>query len=99
MICFDLMRQMGIPTPLRSYTAVYLNGEYLGLYMAMEGVDTSFAVRNFGYDYGQLYKPEEFDLAAILTGEMADRVSLDLSKLKTEDGTVDILKLLTTIPP
>ena len=69
MICFDLMRQMGIPTPLRSYTAVYLNGEYLGLYMAMEGVDTSFAVRNFGYDYGQLYKPEEFDLAAILTGK------------------------------
>ena len=26
---------------------------------AMEGVDTSFAVRNFGYDYGQFYKPED----------------------------------------
>lgn len=54
MICYDMMRKMGVPTPLCSYTTVYLNGEYLGLYIAMEGVEESFAVRNFGHDYGQL---------------------------------------------
>ncbi len=94
MICYNLMRQMGVSTPLCSYTAVYLNGEYLGLYVAMEGVDTSFAVRNFGYNYGQLYKPEQFDVAAILNGEMADRVSLDITQLLAEDGKVEINQLL-----
>ena len=37
---------------------VYHNGEYFGCYLALEGVDKSFAKRNYGKDYGKLYKPE-----------------------------------------
>lgn len=65
---FDMMRSMGLPTPLTSYAAVSLNGEYVGLYVAIEVVDESFAIRNFGYDHGILYKPEQFDVAGIVTG-------------------------------
>lgn len=84
------MRQMGVPTPLCSYTAVSLNGEYVGLYVAMEGVEVSFAVRNFGYDYGLLYKPEQFDVAGILNGEYTDTVTIDSSQLLSENGMVQI---------
>lgn len=94
MICYDMMRQMGVPTPLCSYTAVSLNGEYVGLYVAMEGVDVSFAVRNFGYDYGLLYKPEQFDVAGILNGEYTDTVTIDSSQLLSENGMVQINQFL-----
>ncbi|HJJ35580.1 MAG TPA: CotH kinase family protein [Methanocorpusculum sp.] len=57
-LTYDLMEELGVPTPLHSYAAVYLNGEYFGLYLMLESVETDFAARNFGANYGQLYKPE-----------------------------------------
>lgn len=69
-LCYEMMRSMGINTPLCSFAAVHINGEYVGLYAASEIFSESFALRNFGYDYGQIYKPEQFDIAAIMTGEL-----------------------------
>jgi len=100
MVALDMMRWMGVPTPLSSFTAVYLNGEYVGLYTAMEGVDESFAYRNYGGDYGNIYKPEQYDIAALLRGDetnivinaaaLAERSdSLDISDfLQVSDSTV-----------
>lgn len=94
MISYDMMRQMGVPTPLCSYTAIYLNGEYVGLYVAMESVDESFAVRNFGYDYGQLYKPEQFDAAAILNGTTNSDVRINISALLSNTSSIEVAELL-----
>ena len=69
-LCYEMMRSMGVPAPLCSFAAVHINGEFVGLYAASETFSESFALRNFGYDYGQLYKPEQFDIAAIMTGEL-----------------------------
>ena len=69
-LCYEMMRSMGVSTPLCSFAAVHLNGEFVGLYAASETFSESFALRNFGYDFGQLYKPEQFDIAAIMTGEL-----------------------------
>ena len=69
-LCYEMMRSMGVSTPLCSFAAVHINGEFVGLYAASEIFSESFALRNFGYDYGQLYKPEQFDIAAIMTGEL-----------------------------
>jgi len=92
-LSYDMMRSMGIPTPLCSFTAVYLNGEYLGLYSAVESMSESFCIRNFGYDYGNLYKPEQMDIAGMLTGSERD-CALRLSVLADEKDGVNAFDFL-----
>lgn len=55
---YTFMNQMGLASPLCSYTEIYVNGEYWGLYLAVEGVEKAFLERNYGEDYGELYKPD-----------------------------------------
>lgn len=57
-ITYDMMNHMSVPTPLCSYTWVRVNGEDWGLFLAIEEPEEAFAKRNFGNDYGQLYKPD-----------------------------------------
>ena len=61
-LSYELMEEMDVPTPLHAYAAVYINGEYRGLYLMVEAVEEDFAMRNFGSDYGELYKPETMDM-------------------------------------
>lgn len=58
-LTYQMMNAMSVPAPLCSYTKVYVNKKALGLYLAVEGIDDSFLRRNYGEDYGQLYKPQE----------------------------------------
>lgn len=87
-LCYEMMRSLDIPTPLCSFAAVHINGEFLGVYAASELFSESFALRNFGYDYGQLYKPEQFDIAAIMTGEVQN-ATIDLAGLSGNSFTID----------
>ncbi len=57
-ITYDMMNHMDIPTPLCSWAWVRVNGEDWGLFLAVEEPEEAFAKRNFGNDYGQLYKPD-----------------------------------------
>ncbi|MBQ8238271.1 MAG: CotH kinase family protein [Oscillospiraceae bacterium] len=57
-ITYDMMNHMGVPTPLCSWVWVRVNGEDWGLFLAIEEPEEAFARRNFGNDYGQLYKPD-----------------------------------------
>lgn len=57
-LTYDMMQYMEVPTPLCSYTWVRVNGEDWGLFLAIEEPEEAFAARNFGRDYGQLYKPD-----------------------------------------
>lgn len=73
-IAYDMMRFMDVPSPLCSYAWVTVNGEDWGLFLAVEEPEESFARRNFGADYGQLYKPDyrsldepNYDVALIYT--------------------------------
>lgn len=61
-LTFDMMRYMQVPTPLCSYTWVTVNGEDWGLFLAMEEIEESFALRNYGKDHGKLYKPDYMSL-------------------------------------
>jgi len=40
------------------FTALYINGEYYGLYLSVEDVNDDFLENNFGGSDGYLYKPE-----------------------------------------
>lgn len=57
-LSYQMMTELDVPTPLFAYAAVYINGEYYGLYLMVEAVEEEFAERNFGADFGNLYKPE-----------------------------------------
>ena len=46
----------GISAPLATFAKVYINGEYYGLYSAVEAVDGSFLKRTYGENDGDLYK-------------------------------------------
>ena len=63
-LVYDMMAFMGVPTPLCSYTWVTVNGEDWGLFLAVEEPEEAFARRNFGNDYGKLYKPDYRSLNA-----------------------------------
>lgn len=55
---YTFMGRMGVAAPLCSYTEVYVNGEYWGFYLAVEGVEDAFLERSYGTDSGSLYKPD-----------------------------------------
>lgn len=57
-ISYDIMSYLGVPSSLYAYASISVNGENWGLYLALEGMEESFAERNFGSSYGNLYKPE-----------------------------------------
>ncbi len=72
---YDMMRHIGVPSPLCAYVWVTVNGEPWGLFVAAEEIGNAFLRRNFG-GRGKLYKPdykrredENSDVALIYTGE------------------------------
>ena len=61
-LTYQMMNQFGVAAPLCSYVYITVNGEDWGLYLAVESVEESFLQRNYGSDYGELYKPDSMDM-------------------------------------
>ncbi len=61
-LTYQMMAEMGVASPLCSYVYITVNGEDWGLYLALEGVEDSFLQRNYGSDYGELYKPDSMSM-------------------------------------
>jgi len=69
-ICYDMFAFLGADASLYNYAKVSINGEYYGVYLALEPVEESFAMRNYGTDYGELYKPDSMEMGG--PGKMKD---------------------------
>lgn len=61
-LTYDMMRQMGVASPLSSYVNISVNGKPWGLYLAVEGMEEAFLERNYGINYGKLYKPDDSEM-------------------------------------
>lgn len=61
-LAYQMMGYFGVDAPLCSYVYITVNGEDWGLYLAVEGVEESFLQRNYGSDYGELYKPDSMSM-------------------------------------
>ena len=61
-LVYQMMADMGVASPLCSYVYITVNGQDWGLYLAVEGVEESFLQRNYGKDYGELYKPDSMSM-------------------------------------
>lgn len=57
-LVYRMMGEFGVAAPLCSYVYITVNGEDFGLYLAVESIEESFLQRNYGTDYGELYKPD-----------------------------------------
>lgn len=57
-LTYTMMNEFNVASPLCSFVYITVNGEDWGLYLAVEGVEDSFLERNYGSDYGELYKPD-----------------------------------------
>ena len=61
-LAYQMMEEFGVDAPLCSYVYITVNGEDWGLYLAVEGIEESFLQRNYGKDYGDLYKPDSMNM-------------------------------------
>lgn len=73
-LVYDMYHYLGADASLYNYAAIYVNGEYRGVYLALEAVEDSFLLRNYGAQSGALYKPEGMDMGR---GHMADDAGTD----------------------
>lgn len=60
-LTYQMMNEFGVDAPLCSFVYITVNGEHWGLYLAVEGVEDSFLQRNYGNNYGELYKPDSMN--------------------------------------
>ena len=61
-LIYDMYQYIGAEASLYNYAKVSVNGEYWGVYLALEGVEQSFMLRNFGTQDGELYKPDSMEM-------------------------------------
>jgi spore coat protein CotH len=61
-VIYDMYQYIGAYSSLYNYAKVSVNGEYWGVYLALEGVEDSFILRNFGTQDGELYKPDSMEM-------------------------------------
>ena len=54
---YKIMSEFGVPAPLCSYSEVYMNEEYKGLFLAIEPIDDSFVKRNYNTKSYNIYQP------------------------------------------
>lgn len=57
-LSYKLMTEMGIPTPCYSLVNLYVNGEFYGVYMMVESVDSALTQRTLNEKSDYLVKPE-----------------------------------------
>ncbi len=55
-LCWDLLRDVGVPAPRASHVELYINQEYFGVYANIEHIDEEFVESRFGNKDGNLYK-------------------------------------------
>ncbi len=57
-LIYDMYQYLDADASLYNYAKISVNDEYWGVYLALEAVEDSFLLRNYGVQTGALYKPE-----------------------------------------
>lgn len=61
-IIYDMFQYLGADASLYNFAKITVNGEYWGVYLALEAVEESFMVRNYGSENGHIYKPDGMNM-------------------------------------
>ena len=91
-LIYDMYHFLGADASLYNYAKISVNGEYWGVYLALEAVEDSFLLRNYGVQDGELYKPESMDMGGggkdfgdFNAGDM-DFGNMDFGKMTPPEG-------------
>jgi len=60
-IFYDMFQFLDADSPLYNYAKISVNGEYFAVYFALEAIEDSFMLRNYGVEKGYLYKPDSMN--------------------------------------
>lgn len=69
-LIYDMYQYLGADSSLYNYARITVNGEYWGVYLALEAVEDSFMLRNYGTQDGELYKPDSMNIGGFDAGDM-----------------------------
>lgn len=61
-LIYDMYQHLDADASLYNYAKISVNGEYWGVYLALEAVEDSFLLRNYGAQNGALYKPDSMNI-------------------------------------
>ncbi|MDO4272605.1 MAG: CotH kinase family protein [Eubacteriales bacterium] len=67
-LIYDMYQYLGSDASLYDYAKISVNGEYWGVYLALEAVEDSFMMRNYGVSSGELYKPDSMNIGGGMGG-------------------------------
>ncbi|MBW8380922.1 MAG: CotH kinase family protein [Youngiibacter sp.] len=88
-LSYEIMEKFGMKVPLFSYAKVSINGEYFGLYLAVESILEPYLERNFEDAGGDLYKSDGSTLEYIDD----DEDSYTGLEIKTNEEDYDFTKV------
>jgi spore coat protein H len=102
---YDIWNEAGMPERRASFTNLYINGKYYGIYTNMEEMDKDWLKRVFANDKGNLYKctypadlayisANQADYKKIMSGN--DR-AYDLKTNTTTDDYSDLINLMALL--
>lgn len=94
-LTYTMMNEFDATSPLCSFVYITVNGEDWGLYLAVEGIEDSFLERNYGSNYGELYKPDSMSFGGgrgngkdFNMNDFMNQDNLAGSTEKSEQGTM-----------
>ena len=86
----DILRTSNVIVSRSNYATVYLNDEYIGVYVNVERIDQSFIDRYFTYTDGNLYKVDTGGPGGDLTYQGDDATKYTQAfEIKTNKSTAD----------
>ncbi len=93
-LTYTMMNEFGAVAPLCSFVYITVNGEDWGLYLAVEGIEDSFLERNYGTNYGELYKPDSVSFG----GGRGNGKDFDMDDFMKREESADDSRQGTAIP-
>lgn len=103
-LSWDIIKKMELPASRTSFTKLYINDAYMGVYVATEHLDEEFIKHNYEKDYGNLYKclwPAPLDFIGedpnLYKFESNGRRAYDLKTNKLVDDYSDLAHFISVL--
>ncbi len=99
-LAYSMFRELGIPAPRTAYAQLFVNEEYIGLYLMVENVDKTFLKIHYGSQNndGNLYKTDRE--AKVYLNDLGDDAATYIGvglKLTTNESTPDYSRVIDFI--
>ncbi len=103
-ISWNILREMNLPNTRTSFTELFINDDFMGVYVVTEHIDEEFIKNNYEKDFGNLYKclwpaPLHYlgDNPDVYKFESNGRRAYDLKTNKFADDYSDLAQFISVL--